>query len=88
MPYCIAVYDMKAKRCARMLKLMRRYLHRVQNSVFEGTLTDKQVRALQSEARTIMNLREDSLIIYRVRSAAYAEREVMGQDAGDLGTIL
>ena len=34
--YVIAVYDVNQKRVAKMLKLCRRYLHWIQNSVFEG----------------------------------------------------
>ncbi|PRY19702.1 CRISPR associated protein Cas2 family, partial [Spirosoma oryzae] len=33
MPFCIAVYDVSQKRTGRMLKLFRRYLSWVQNSV-------------------------------------------------------
>ena len=36
MPYFIAVYDINVKRGPKMLKLFRRYLNWVQNSVFEG----------------------------------------------------
>ncbi|HMX39907.1 MAG TPA: CRISPR-associated endonuclease Cas2, partial [Saprospiraceae bacterium] len=38
--YVIAVYDVGEKRVGKMLKLCRRYLNWIQNSVFEGELSD------------------------------------------------
>ena len=67
--YVILVYDMDARRVGKMLKLCRRYLHWIQNSVFEGELTDFQLRELTHAARQLMNLREDSLIIFTSREA-------------------
>lgn len=34
--YCIVTYGVKAQRNAKILKVLRQYLFRVQNSVFEG----------------------------------------------------
>ena len=41
--YIILVYDIGEKRVAKMLKLCRRYLNWIQNSVFEGEITDLQL---------------------------------------------
>lgn len=42
--YVILVYDIDAKRVGKMLKLCRRYLNWIQNSVFEGELTDVKLK--------------------------------------------
>ncbi|GAA4433013.1 hypothetical protein GCM10023091_06030 [Ravibacter arvi] len=54
MPYFIAVYDVDQKRGGKMLKLFRRYLTWIQNSVFEGELTHAQFKSLQLEAEKLM----------------------------------
>ena len=41
--YIICVYDVKEKRCQKFMKLLRKYLFHVQNSVFEGTLTQNNI---------------------------------------------
>lgn len=76
--YIILVYDINQKRVGKMLKLCRRYLHWIQNSVFEGELSDVQLKQLKSEARAIMQGEEDSLIIFRSRDQAWLEKEVVG----------
>jgi len=76
--YYILVYDVNVKRVAKMLKLMRQYLNHVQNSVFEGELTDAQLAELKDKARDLMNADEDSIIIYRVGSKRWSAREVLG----------
>ena len=53
--YVIAVYDVEEKRVSKMLKLFRRYLHWVQNSVFEGAITEVKLKELQDKALAIMD---------------------------------
>ena len=82
MPYFIAVYDINVKRGPKMLKLFRRYLNWVQNSVFEGELTRAQYASLREEAKTIMDTTEDSVIFYQLRDQRYTERTVLGAEHG------
>jgi CRISPR-associated protein Cas2 len=75
--YYIAVYDVNQKRVGKMLRLFRRYLHHVQNSVFEGELTDADYLRLKSEAKALMNETEDSVIFFSM-NGKYLERETLG----------
>ena len=52
--YIIAVYDVGEKRVVKMLKLCRQYLNWIQNSVFEGELTEVQLKELKYKAKEIM----------------------------------
>ncbi len=88
MPYCIAVYDVKAKRAARVLKLFRRYLHHVQRSVFEGALSKRQKDDLLAEARKLFHPKEDTLIFYETAHAGLIRREVIGTERYPLTNIL
>lgn len=76
--YYIVVYDVNVDRVQKMLKLMREYLNHVQNSVFEGELTDAQLAELKDAALELMDEEEDSIIIYRVGSKRWSSREVLG----------
>jgi len=87
MPYFLAMYDMEQKRTGKMLKLFRRYLVWVQNSVFEGELTEAQFLELQSEARKLIQ-EPDSVIFYRLRDERYAERTVLGNEKGERSRFL
>lgn len=86
--YIILVYDMGQKRVGKMLKLCRRYLNWIQNSVFEGEITEVKLKALLSEAKAIMNKQEDSLIIFKSRQEKWLEKEVIGQEKNELDTFL
>ncbi|GAB3751992.1 CRISPR-associated endonuclease Cas2 [Spirosoma pomorum] len=76
--YIILVYDMGQKRVGKMLKLCRRYLNWVQNSVFEGELTEVQLKELLFEARRIMNEDEDSLILFKNRDKKWFDKQIVG----------
>ena len=82
--YYIAVYDIGEKRVVKMLKLMRQYLHWIQNSVFEGELTKAQMAELKSNAKKIMKKEEDSLIIFSMQSDKYLKKVIIGLDKSDL----
>lgn len=70
-----------------MLKLCRRYLNWIQNSVFEGELTDVKLKELKLKAKGMM-LDEDSLIIFSNKDQKWLEKEVIGKERAELGNIL
>ncbi len=86
--YVILVYDIGEKRVAKMLKLCRRYLHWIQNSVFEGELSDVQIKELILEARRIMQPDEDSIIIFQSRDQKWLEKEIVGCEKNKIDTLL
>jgi CRISPR-associated protein Cas2 len=76
--YVILVYDMGQKRVGKMLKLCRRYLNWIQNSVFEGEMTEVQLKELLHEARRIINEEEDSLILFKNRDRQWLDKQIVG----------
>ncbi len=86
--YIIAVYDCGEKRVVKMLKLCRRYLTWIQNSVFEGELTEVQLTELKLEARKIMNKDQDSLIIFSSKNPKWMEKEIVGIEKNSTDNFL
>ena len=86
--YVIAIYDCGEKRVGKMLKLCRRYLHWIQNSVFEGELTAVQLKKLKLEAGEILNVEEDSFIIFKSRDAKWLDKEVIGVEKNKTDNFL
>ncbi|ADO45624.1 CRISPR-associated protein Cas2 [Hydrogenobacter thermophilus TK-6] len=76
--FVILVYDVKEERVAKALKICRKYLTWVQNSVFEGEITEAKLRMLKDELKGIMDETYDSVIIYKFRTKQYYERETLG----------
>ena len=78
--YVILVYDIEEKRVGKMLKLCRRYLTWIQNSVFEGELSDVKLKELLSEAKAIMQIEKDSIIIFKSRQEKWLDKMVVGRE--------
>ncbi|WP_288425687.1 CRISPR-associated endonuclease Cas2 [uncultured Spirosoma sp.] len=76
--YVILVYDMGQKRVGKMRKLCRRYLNWIQNSVFEGEMTEVQLKELLYEARQLMDEAEDSLILFKNRDQKWLDKQIVG----------
>lgn len=73
--FVIIVYDVKTKKNPKILKLLRKYCFHVQESVFEGELTVKQLNDFKLETKNIGLDNEDSIIIYSVASRKNIKKE-------------
>lgn len=80
--YLIMVYDVNEKRVAKVLKVSRKYLTWVQNSVLEGEISEAKFLKLKYELKKIINEKEDSVIFYIFRTRLYTDREIMGRKKG------
>jgi len=86
--YVILVYDMSEKRVAKMLKLCRKYLNWIQNSVFEGEISEVRLKELILKAEEIMDLETDSLIIFSSRSEKFLYKQIIGKERSSVDNFL
>ena len=86
--YIILVYDINEKRVVKMLKLCRRYLNWIQNSVFEGAITQVKLKELIFEARQIMDESQDSIIIFSSRNARWLDKQIIGIEKNNTDNFL
>ncbi len=86
--YVIMVYDVNEKRVNKVLKVGRKYLTWVQNSVLEGEITMARYERLKYELRQVINEEEDSLIFYILRTTRYTKRETIGIKKGGEEVII
>lgn len=80
--YVILVYDMEADRTQKALKIGRRYLTHVQNSVLEGEITEGDLEKLRGEISELLNPGE-SVILYELSSDTLLNRAVYGEDPAE-----
>lgn len=79
--FVILYYDVDQKRGSKMLRTCRKYLHHVQNSVFEGEISNADFEAMIVQLKKIMvDDSNDSLVVYQFRSMRYSKRLVYGED--------
>jgi CRISPR-associated protein Cas2 len=77
--YVIMVYDVSVERVSQVLTLARKYLHWVQNSVFEGELSEANLLKLKNELTHVIDEERDSVIFYLLRTTKYFARVTMGR---------
>jgi len=86
--YVILVYDIGEKRVGKMLKLCRQYLNWIQNSVFEGEITEVKLKELLHLAKEIMDPEQDSIITFKSRDQKWLEKKIVGKEKNELDTFL
>jgi CRISPR-associated protein Cas2 len=83
--YYIAVYDItKPGRLQRILKIFRRYMYWIQNSVFEGELNDTQFKCLNAELKQVMKKDEDSIIFFSAEHKKYIAKKIIGIEKNEV----
>lgn len=85
--YTILVYDMGEKRVGKALKICRKYLQWVQNSVFEGDTTEAKLERLKFELSQIMDMDCDSIIIFKFRTKVELTKEIIGVERNSTDNI-
>lgn len=86
--FVIMVYDIGERRVQKVLKTARKYLYWVQNSVFEGEITNANYIKLKGELKKIIDKDYDSILFYTFRTTKYSSRENIGVIKGGQNLIL
>lgn len=86
--FVIIVYDIKVERVNKIKSYLRENLYWVQNSVFEGELTNSEYKKITQKLKEIINEEEDSIIIYKFQMEEMMERNVLGIEKAPINTIL
>lgn len=76
--YLIVVYDVGENRVNKVCKFLRQHLTWVQNSVFEGELTDVQLEKVKVGLKRIIDTDCDSILFYTVSNEKWMNREKLG----------
>lgn len=86
--YVILVYDFGEKRVNKMLKLCRKYLNWIQNSVFEGEISEARLKELLMQSDKFMKKDEDSIIIFNTLSQISMEKRIIRKERSSVDVFL
>ena len=92
--YVIAMYDINTmtkagrKRLRQIFKLMKRYLIRIQNSVFEGEITKAKFEEMKSKVNEIIDNTIDSVIFFKSRDIKWMDKDICGLEKEDTDNFL
>ncbi|WP_305513813.1 CRISPR-associated endonuclease Cas2 [Methanobrevibacter sp. V14] len=85
--YVIIVYDINVDRVNKVKSFLRQYLYWIQNSVFEGEVTESEFKLIYDGLKRIIDEDVDSIIIYKLRMAELLNREVLGIEKSPIEEI-
>ncbi|SNX53171.1 CRISPR-associated endonuclease Cas2 [Thermoanaerobacterium sp. RBIITD] len=86
--YVLLVYDVEEKKVTKINKYLKTYLNWVQNSVFEGELTDAQLNRIELWIKSNLDLENDSVMIYTASSEKWLTKKVLGLEKNPIVNIL
>lgn len=86
--YVIIVYDINVERVNKVKSFLRQHLFWIQNSVFEGELTESEFEIIYNGLIEIIDENVDSVIIYKLRMAELLNRKVLGVEKSPIEEIL
>ena len=86
--YAILVYDIAVERIDAVRITIKQYLNWIQNSVFEGEITISGLAELKSKISGLIDVSEDSVLVFTVNNPKWIEKTVIGIDKNDTSNIL
>ncbi|MDR0911087.1 MAG: CRISPR-associated endonuclease Cas2 [Methanobrevibacter sp.] len=86
--YLIIVYDIKVERVNKVKKFLRENLFWIQNSVFEGEVTNSEYNTIMTGLENIIEEDEDSIIIFKFRTEDEMDRVILGIEKSPINSIL
>jgi len=87
--YVILVYDVCEKRVGKALKLCRQYLFHIQNSVFEGEVSEANLTELKIRLQELVE-DTDSVVIFQLESLnpKFISKEIIGVEKRGTDNII
>lgn len=86
--YVIIVYDINVDRVNKVKSFLRQHLFWIQNSVFEGEVSESEFEVIYKGLLEIIDKEIDSVIIYKLRMVELLNREVLGVEKSPIEEIL
>lgn len=88
--YVILVYDISlednegARVLRNVFKICKKYLVHIQNSVFEGEVSETQLLRLSKELKKYIRKDKDSVIVFKSRNERWLEKKFLGRVDDDV----
>ena len=76
------------KRLRQIFKLMKKYLIRIQNSVFEGEITKAKFEEMKLKVNDLIDSTIDSVIFFKSRDIKWMDKDICGFEKDDTDNFL
>lgn len=86
--YIVVVYDVAVERVNDVRKFLRQYLKWVQNSAFEGELSEGGLEKVKTGLKRLIKEDEDSILFYVTQSQKWIRKDVLGIEKAEVSTVI
>lgn len=86
--YALIVYDIGVERIDGVRQFLRQYLTWIQNSAFEGEISEGQLEQVKVGVKRLIKEDEDSVIIFTASSKKWLQKEIIGIEKAEVSAIL
>lgn len=84
----IIVYDVEVERIDAVRIILKQYLTWIQNSVFEGQITEGHLEELRLKIYEVIEKEKDSVIVYSVNNPSWINKKIWGIEKNPTENIL
>ncbi len=84
----IIIYDVNVERIEAVRKVLKQYLNWIQNSAFEGDITEGLLEEIRLKLSDIIEPEIDSIIVYTINNPRWLRKIVWGREKGVTDNIL
>jgi len=88
MPYIIVTYDIAEERVNKVRKILKKYFMWVQNSVFEGEISEGKLFKCKFELEKVIDKEVDSIYFYSLENRLNYRKTVIGVEKEMTGNVL
>ena len=81
--YDISIKDKGQKRWRKIFKICKQYLTHIQNSVFEGEISESDLFILREKLSNEIYEEYDSIIIFKSRNEKWLNKDIIGLKIDD-----
>lgn len=85
--YVILVYDIDQTRVSKANKLLKAYIMWIQNSVFEGEISESIFVGMMKRLSKLIK-DSDSVVVYKFKTKSYFEKEIIGVEKGQIDNVI
>ena len=86
--YVVIVYDVNIKNVNKVRIFLKQYLNWVQNSVFEGELTEAEYASITTRLNRLIDKSTDHVLFYKSRDRRYLTIDEIGTPKNEISNFL
>mgnify|MGYP001117787390 CR=1 FL=1 len=86
--YVIVAYDIGVDRLDGVRQVLKQYLNWIQNSAFEGELSEGKLEELRLKVKEMIAPEVDSVVFFKISNPTWVSKVILGREKGAVGAVL